>query len=168
MRPAIANSVFWFRLAALLGVLFTLGHTLGFLTFRPPSSDGQAVWNAMHRVRFVVSGASFSYGDFYVGFGLTISAFQLFSAWLAWWLSRMAARGVQEARPIAWALCLLNGVSLVLAVRYFSYAPAVLSAVSALALGLGAWAMGASPSFATRQSAVTVTSGAAASSRGQL
>jgi hypothetical protein len=92
----------WFRAAAVVMLLFAVGHTYGFLVFRPDSAEGRAVWDAMNRVRFSVGNTTFSYGGFYIGFGLFISAFQVFCIWLAWTLGSMA-------RPARWQRVGLRG-----------------------------------------------------------
>ena len=75
-----------YRIAAVLFVLFAAAHTFGFLRFKPPTEEGMAVLNAMNTVHF----AGFSYGGFYVGFGLYVSVYMIFSAFLAWHLSNVA------------------------------------------------------------------------------
>jgi hypothetical protein len=128
----------WFRISAVVLLLFAIGHTFGFLAFHSPTAAGQAVWSAMNNVRFSDGGSSFSYGEFYRGFGLSISASQLFFAWLAWLLASMAERDPQSARLIAWGMVGLQLVGLVLSLRYFGVAPALFSVVSSLCLGMGA------------------------------
>src|SRR6266700_894466 len=81
-----------YRIAAVLLVLFALGHTFGFLHFKPPTAEGVAVHNAMNNVTFQVRGETLSYGGFYVGFGLFVTAYLLFAAFLAWHLGGLAAR----------------------------------------------------------------------------
>jgi hypothetical protein len=131
----------WFRITSVVILLFAAGHTFGFLTFRPATAEGQAVWAAMNSVHFAAKHGTYSYGGFYVGFGLFVSAFYLFEAWLVWFLGRMAERGAMEACTIAWGLCVLHVVGVGLTVRYFAGAPAVLSAVAAVGLGMGALRM---------------------------
>ena len=133
MKPAV-----WFRVSAVVLLLFAIGHTVGFLSFRPPNADGQAVFAAMNNVRFSVAGSTFSYGRFYRGFGLSISASQVFAAWLTWLLASMAYRDAKSARLIAWAMVGLQLVGLVLSLMYFSVGPALLSVVSAFCLSMGA------------------------------
>jgi hypothetical protein len=41
-----------YRIASGLLVLFAVGHTLGFLNFKPPSPEGLAVREAMNNVHF--------------------------------------------------------------------------------------------------------------------
>ena len=80
------NATLFYRIAAALLVSFAAGHTFGFLRFKPPTSDALAVRDAMNNVHFQVRGSDFSYGGFYRGFGLTITVYLLFSAFLAWHL----------------------------------------------------------------------------------
>ncbi len=126
-----------YRIAAILLVLFAAGHTVGFLTFTPPTAEGRAVLESMNKVHFGVSGATFSYGGFYTGFGLFVSAFLLFSALLAWHLGSLARRDSQEAAALGGSLFALQVVSLALSGIYFSLAPVVFSGLVA---GFLAWA----------------------------
>jgi hypothetical protein len=128
----------WFRITSVVMLLFAAGHTFGFLTFRPATAEGQAVWAAMNSVHFAAKHGTYSYAGFYLGFGLFVSSFYVFEVWLLWFLARMAERGVAEARTIAWGLCGLQVVGAGLSVRYFAGAPAVLSVVAAICLGMGA------------------------------
>jgi hypothetical protein len=73
-----------FRIAAVVFLLFALGHTFGFLSFKPPTAEGLAVQKAMGDVVFKVGGSDLSYGAFYRGFGLSCTISILFSAILCW------------------------------------------------------------------------------------
>jgi hypothetical protein len=132
------RAVVWLRIAAGLMVLFAIGHTYGFWTFRPQTAEGRAVWDAMNNVHFSESGSTFSYGGFYKGFGLSISATQIFIAWLTWLLASMAKRGSTDACTIAWGLFAVQCVGFVLSLLYFAVPPAVLSALGALCFLMGA------------------------------
>jgi hypothetical protein len=122
-------------------LLFAAGHTFGFLSFQPSTAEGRAVFAAMRDVHFSVGSTTFSYGAFYRGFGLSITASQLFMAWLAWQLGSMAKRGVADVRRIAWAMVVLQLVGVVLSMLYFSVVPALLSMVTVLALAAAAMSM---------------------------
>ena len=132
----------WFRIAAVMLLFFAAGHTYGFLAFRPSSAEGREVWAAMNKVRFAEGAATFSYGAFYKGFGLSITSFQIFAAFLSWLLGSMAERGVPDTRRIAWGMFALQAWGVVLSLRYFSIGPAVLSVVTALCFLAGAISMG--------------------------
>jgi hypothetical protein len=132
------KATWWFRISAVLFLLFAVGHTFGFLAFRPPTAEGLAVWAAMNDVHFTVGRSTFSYGGFYLGFGLFMTAFNLFLAWLAWQLGSMARRGLMDARTIAWGIFALQIVGAGLSVRFFSVEPVVLSALVAGCLAMAA------------------------------
>lgn len=123
-----------YRIASVLLVLFALGHTVGFLTFRPPSAEGLAVWDLMNKVHFQVRGGIYSYGGFYIGFGLFNSVFLLFSAVLAWHLGNLAARDPEAIGIIGWALGLAMVATLVLCWAYFNPIAVTLSALVAICL----------------------------------
>ena len=124
-----------FRIAAVLFLLFAAGHTFGFRTFTPPTAEGLAVRDAMFNVRF---GHDLSYGGFYVGFGLYVSAYLIFSAFLSWNLSSLAVRLPQAIGGVGWTLFGVQLASLALCCIYFGGPPAVFSALVAVCIG---WAM---------------------------
>jgi hypothetical protein len=134
MKPSL-----WFRIAAVLLFFFVLGHTAGFLSFRPSTAEGRAVWNAMNSVHFRVGSGSFSYGGFYVGFGLFCTAYLLFSAVLAWQIGSLTNKAPEVVGPLGWSLFALQLASLVLSWIYFSLPPAIFSAASAVCIGVGTW-----------------------------
>ena len=134
----MVNTRSLYRLAAGVFVLFAAGHTLGFLGFKPPNAEALAVWNSMMNVRFPVGHASFSYGGFYVGFGLYVTAYLLFSAMLAWHLGALSGRSPEAIGILGWALCGVQVASVVLSAMYFSLAPALLSGILAVCLGWAA------------------------------
>ena len=128
-----------YRIASVLFILFALGHTFGFLKFNPPTPEGRAVRESMDKVTFQVKGATFSFGRFYVGFGLSITAYLLFSAFLAWHLGGLAASSPAAIGALGWAFFVLQVACLVLSWMYFSAAPAIFSGAVALCLGWAAW-----------------------------
>ncbi len=136
------NAKVLYRIAAIMFVLFAAGHTLGFLGFRPPTAEAMAVRDAMTNVHFQVGHASFSYGGFYVGFGLYVTAYLLFSAFLAWHLSGLAGSSPEAAAPLGWVFCAVQIASLVLSLIYFSVKPAMLSGILVVCLGWAAARIG--------------------------
>ncbi len=133
-----------YRIASVVFLLFAAGHTLGFLKFRPPTPEGAAVREAMEKVHFRVGRSEFSYGGFYNGFGLTITAYLLFSSFLAWHLGGLAARNPSAIGTLGWAFFAVGVASFALSWIYFFAAPAVLSALVAACLGWAAWLVKAS------------------------
>lgn len=124
------KATLWFRIAAVVMVVFGLMHTFGFLNFRPPSAEGMAVWNGMNNVSFTIDGSTYSYGHFYRAFGLSITAAQLFGAWTMWTLGAMARRGDGGVWAIGWGFLVWQAIGVVIAWLYVAAIPAALSAVT--------------------------------------
>jgi hypothetical protein len=131
MKPTLC-----YRIAAALFVLFALGHTIGFLTFKPPTAEGLAARDAMNNAHF---GANLSYGGFFVGFGLYVSLYLFFSAFLAWYLGRLAAVLPKAIGALGWAFFAVQLGSVALSYIYFSGPPAIFSALVAACLGWAMW-----------------------------
>ncbi|HWX56872.1 MAG TPA: hypothetical protein VN176_19985 [Verrucomicrobiae bacterium] len=126
----------FYRIAAVLLLLFCAGHTSGV-----PWSDPK--WGVdIHSVQsthFYVMGFSRTYWDFYVGFGIFVSVFLLFAAILAWQLGGLppATLALMRGIPRAFAVC-FAGITF-LSWRYFFTIPIVFSAVVTLCLTAAAW-----------------------------
>jgi hypothetical protein len=133
------NAIVLYRIAAVLLLLFAVGHTFGFLAFKPPTPEGLAVHNAMNDVKFEFKGASYSYGGLYRGFGLTVTAYLLFSAVLAWHLSVIAGSSPKSIGMLAWAFAGVQLACLVLSLLYFFLVPALFSGVVVIVLAWAAW-----------------------------
>jgi hypothetical protein len=128
-----------YRIAAVLFVMFAAGHTFGFLTFQPASAEGRAVFNAMNSVHFAEDGATYSYGNFYRGFGLSCSVSMLFSAFLSWHLGSLARAMPQAIGALGWIFFAVQLAGLALSLKYFGLPPAMFSALAAICLGWAAW-----------------------------
>ena len=128
-----------FRIAAILILLFDLGHSAGF-----PWSDPK--WGVdlgpMRSSHFAVLGFSRTYWDFYLGFGLQISAFLLLAAILAWQLGSLPVQLRSLMRWTAWALAGCFAAVTVLSCVYFFIIPiafgAAITACLVAAAGLSA------------------------------
>jgi hypothetical protein len=57
------------RISSIILLLFALGHTVGFQTFRPASQQGLEVMEAMRRVPFAFGSSTVHWMDLYTGFG---------------------------------------------------------------------------------------------------
>jgi len=128
-----------YRIAAVLLVLFAAAHTVGFLTFTPATPEGVAVREAMNNVHFQAVTQSRSYGNFYRGFGLFVTAYLLFAAFLAWHLGNVAVKYPQAIGGLAWVFCGLQLASMVLSWIYFFPPPLIFSGLVAFCLGWAAW-----------------------------
>ena len=123
MRPTLI-----LRVAAVVNLLFAAGHTIGFLTFRPISAEGQAALRAM-AVVFTEKGTRFSYEGFYKGFGLVCGlAMLLIAAW-SWWLGDLAKSAPRAVIPPLAMLFLYQLGGLILASLYFPAPAVVFSAI---------------------------------------
>jgi hypothetical protein len=131
-----------YRIAAVLLILFAVAHTLGSLSFTPPTPEAAAVRDAMNNVHFTVKGSTYSYGNFYKGLILSVTAYLLFLAFLSWHLGGVAGRQPQAIGALGWLFCALKVATMVIAGLYIAAAPAISSAVVAICLGLAAWRAG--------------------------
>jgi hypothetical protein len=130
MRPSL-----FYRIAAIVNVLFAIGHTAGFLTFRPKSAEGQAAAKAMAMV-FNEDGTRFSYTGFYTGFGLSCTLAMLLIAIWSWWLGSLA-RTMPRATVMPGAALLAYQIGgLVLSLLYFPVPAVVFSALLPVLYGL--------------------------------
>jgi hypothetical protein len=128
-----------YRIAAVLMLLFDVGHTAGF-----PWSDPK--WGvdlgAMQSTHFDVLGSSRTYWDFYVGFGLFGTVFLLFAVVLAWQLGGLPAETLATMRAVAWAFPVCFAAITVLSWKYFFVIPIVFSAAITVCLVAAAWRSG--------------------------
>jgi hypothetical protein len=130
-------SVFY-RIASVLLVLFTVGHTLGFCR-SDPSWGVDGLLSSMRSIHFDAQGFNRTYWDFFSGFGLFFSVFLLFAAVLAWLLARLPAETLARVRSIAWALAMSFVAVTALSWRYTFTIPIVFSMVITVCLIAAAW-----------------------------
>lgn len=128
-----------YRVALILFVLFALGHTYGFLSFRPSSPEGRAVYESMSSVGLVESGPSYTYGGFNRGFGLSATVSMLFWAFLCWYLGELARANPAAIGALGWAFLAVQVAGAVLSFLYFGPPAMVLSLLVALLVGAAAW-----------------------------
>ena len=128
-------------IAAAFMLLFAAGHTFGFLSFHPSTTEGQAAWAAMSSAALDPRQPHATYAGFYVGFGLFVTVFFLFEAWLAFFAARLAAREPGTARTLAVALALAQLACLLLSARYFSAPPVVFSTITLALFAFAAWSL---------------------------
>lgn len=129
---------FLYRIASVLLLLFAAGHTLGFRKIDPNWGVDSLV-ASMRTIHFDAQGFSRSYWDFYTGFGLFVTVFLLFAAFLTWRLGGLPAQTLAGMRDIAWALALCFVAVTVLSWRYFFIAPVIFSIVVTICLVAAAW-----------------------------
>jgi hypothetical protein len=130
-------SVFY-RIAAVLLLLFAVGHTLGFRQ-SDPQWGVDALLGSMRSIHFELQGFNRTYWDLFVGAGFTVGVFYLFAAILAWQLGGLPAATLALMRGTAWAFALCFAAITVVSWRYLFIIPIAFSIVITLCLTAAAW-----------------------------
>jgi ketosteroid isomerase-like protein len=127
------NASILYRTAAVLLVLFALGHQLGFRRV-DPAWQADSVVHGMQTVHFSVQGLSRTYWGFFSGFGFFVTAFLLFAALIAWELARLPAETLRQLSRVQWAFAIVFVVIAVTTWAYFFIAPGVFATLVAVCL----------------------------------
>src|SRR4051812_1880511 len=122
------------RIASIISLLFTAGHSVGGLQKWSPTQDNE-VLKAMTDVHFDAMGVSRSYLDLYLGMGWTISVFMLLQTVLLWQMASLARTNAGQLRGMIAAFALAALASGIIAWRLILPVPALFSAALAIALG---------------------------------
>jgi hypothetical protein len=133
----------FYRIAAVLLLLFDVGHTLGFRQ-SDPTWGVDPLLVSMRSIHFDMQGFSRTYWDLFVGFGFFVSVFLLFAAVLAWQLGRLSPETLALMRGPAWALALCFAAVTVLSWRYFFTLPIIFAFLITVCLVTAAWLSGKS------------------------
>jgi hypothetical protein len=123
------------RIASVISLLFTVGHSLGGLQRWSPVGEN-AVLEAMTDVHFDTMGVSRSYLDFYMGLGWTVSILMLMQTILLWQLASLAMQEPARLRPIIAVIAVATAASGVIAWRFILPVPALFSVALLIALVL--------------------------------
>jgi len=136
-RQDMRSSLFY-RIAAVLLLLFAVGHTLGFRQ-SDPNWGVDALLGLMRSIRFDVQGFSRTYWDLFVAAGLSVGVFYFFAAILAWQLGGLPAETLALMRGTAWAFAGCFAAITVVSWRYLFVVPIVFSVTITLCLLAAAW-----------------------------
>ncbi len=128
----------FYRIAAVLLLLFAVGHTLGFRQ-SDPKWGVDALLGSMRSIHFDAQGFTRTYWDFFSAFGLFFSVFLLFAAVLAWLLGGLPAETLARVRSIAWALAICFVAVTALSWRYAFTTPIVFSTLITVCLIAAVW-----------------------------
>lgn len=139
----------FYRIAAVLLLLFAVGHTLGF-SQSDPSWGVEALLSSMRSIHFNIQGFNRTYWDFFMAAGFTIGVFYLFAALLAWQLGSLPAETLASMRLTAWAFAVAFAAITVLSWRYLFVIPIAFSILITVCLTAAAW-LSARPVFTPRQ-----------------
>ena len=143
-------SVF-FRIAAVLLLLFAVGHTLGFRQ-SDPQWGVDSLLASMRSIHFDVQGFDRTYWDLFTAAGFSVGIFYLFAAILAWQLGGLPAATLALMRGTAWAFAFCFAAITVVSWRYLFVIPIVFSALITLFLIAAAWLSGKQVSAPPSQS----------------
>jgi hypothetical protein len=121
------------RIASVISLLFTAGHTMGGLKKWSPMGDNE-VLRAMTGVRFETMGANRSYLDFFMGFGWSLSVMMAMQTVLLWQMASLARTDPAHVRPMIAVFALATLATGVIAWRFIFPVPAIFSGVLLLAL----------------------------------
>jgi hypothetical protein len=128
----------FYRIAAVLLLLFAAGHTLGFRQSDPTWGVDSLV-GSMRSIHFDVQGFSRTYWDLFVAAGFSLGVFYLFAAVLAWQLGGLPAETLTAMRVTVWAFALCFSVITVVSWIYLFILPIAFSILITACLTLAAW-----------------------------
>src|SRR5882724_9258292 len=93
----------FYRIAAVLLLLFAAGHTLGFRQ-SDPTWGVETLLSSMRSTHFDVQGFRRTYWDLFVAAGFSVGVLYLFTAVLAWQMGGLPAETLASMRITSWAL----------------------------------------------------------------
>jgi hypothetical protein len=131
----------FYRIAAVLLLLFALGHTLGFRQ-SDPNWGVDALLASMRSIHFDIQGFNRTYWDLFVAAGFSVGVFYLFAAILAWQLGGLPTATLALMRGTAWAFALCFAAIAIVSWRYLFIIPIAFSIVIKLCLTMAAWLSG--------------------------
>jgi hypothetical protein len=132
------SSVFY-RIASVLLLLFAVGHTAGFRQIDPSWKGVDAVVASMQAVHFDVQGFDRTYYGFFVGTGLLVTVFLLFSALLAWQWGALSKETLAGMALLRWGFAFCYAAVTFLSWKYFFIIPLTFSAVITVCLLAASW-----------------------------
>jgi hypothetical protein len=128
----------FYRIAAVLLLLFAAGHTLGFRQ-SDPAWGIDTLLGSMRSIHFDVQGFNRTYWDLFVAAGFSVGLFYLFAAVLAWQLGGLPSETLAGMRVTVWALALCFAGITVVSWRHLFLIPIVFSALITVCLTVAAW-----------------------------
>jgi hypothetical protein len=128
----------FYRVAAVLLLLFAVGHTLGFRQ-SDPAWGVDALLGSMQSIHFEVQGFNRTYWDLFVAAGFCVGVFYLFAAILAWQLGGLPVETLARMRGIAWAFALCFAAITVVSSMYLFILPIAFAGVVTACLISAAW-----------------------------
>lgn len=128
----------FYRIAAVLLLLFAVGHTLGFRQ-SDPKWGVDALLGSMRSIHFDMQGFDRTYWDLFVAAGFSVGVFYVFAAILAWQLGGLPPAPLACMRATAWAFAICFAAITVVSWRYLFIIPIVFSVAITTCLTVAAW-----------------------------
>ena len=128
----------FYRIAAILLLIFAIGHTLGFRE-SDPKWGVEALLGSMRSIHFDVQGSSRTYWDLFVAARFSVGVFYSFAAILAWQLGGLPPATLALMRVTAWAFAVTFAAITVVSWRYLFILPIAFSIVITCCLTAAAW-----------------------------
>ena len=133
MKPSL-----FYRIAAVLLLLFAVGHTAGF-RLSDPAWGVDTLLGSMRSIHFDVQGFHRTYWDFFVAAGFSVGVFYVFAALLAWQLGGIPAQTLAAMRLTVWAFALSFAAITIVSWRHLFLVPILFSVVTTVCLTAAAW-----------------------------
>jgi hypothetical protein len=130
------NTSLMLRTAAVLTLLYCMGHTVGIPWTPSIRVQDIAVLEAMKSDRFEVFGHTRSYWEFYYGFGLAITGYLAVQAVVLWQLAPLANALGKQILPIVAVFFIAFVANAVIAWMYFFFVPVAFAIAIAICLAL--------------------------------
>jgi hypothetical protein len=127
-----------YRAAAVILLLFAIGHTFSF-SLTDPQWGLDNMLGQMRTIRFAIGGIERTYWDFFIASGLTVGLLYLFSAVLAWQLGSVRPETLGELRLVTWAFPLAYAGVFVVASIHLFLIPQMFSIAVTICLTAAAW-----------------------------
>ena len=125
-----------YRIASVLLVFFAVSHTMGGLYGKHDYGPAaEAVWRGMNEVQFTALGSRSTWYGFWIGFGLYVTVFLIFSSVTAWCLGGLPSETRRKLGPICWALFGSQVLNAYLSWTYFFVLPGVMATVISALIG---------------------------------
>ena len=132
------KATIFYRVAAVLLLLFAVGHTVGFRE-SDPKWGVDTLLASMQSIHFDVQGLNRTYWDLFVAAGFSVGVFYLFPGVLAWQLARLPVQTLALMRGIAWTFAICFSIITIVSWRYLFIVPIVFSLVITVCLIAAAW-----------------------------
>jgi hypothetical protein len=131
------KATWFYRIAALLLLLFAAAHSFG---FSQTDASLDAVVGPMRSVEFDVMGSRRTFWDLFLAAGYSVGALYVFAAILAWQLGGAPAETLARMRVSAWAFALCFALLTLLSWRFLFILPVIFAGAITLCLTLAALA----------------------------